>query len=255
MSFYLGSTKIGQIKFNSNAVLDSINVTPSTSTQTITPTSGTDGFNTVNVSAVTSSIDSNIQADNIKEGVTILGVNGTLPDYSDEINITLNNNIVTFKHINNSWIFSELYNSNINTLQSNCFSILCPEKINTPNVTIVNNSALANSNIKYITVGTVSTWSGVFGTIDLPNLRKLTVGEGTNVGLGMTLWTATNVINEGQTGIDELNYNIITGLANNLYDRQGLSALTIRFSSNIYNILTSETKAAFTSKNWNISYA
>lgn len=60
-----------------SAVIESLNVTPSTSAQTITAPLGTTGYNPVNVSAVTSSIDNNIQAGNIKKNVSILGVNGT----------------------------------------------------------------------------------------------------------------------------------------------------------------------------------
>ena len=55
--------------------LDTVNVTPSTSSQTINPTN--DGIGQVNVSAVTSSIDNNIVAGNIKKDVSILGVTGT----------------------------------------------------------------------------------------------------------------------------------------------------------------------------------
>lgn len=60
------------------AVIEELNVTPSISAQTITAPTGVDGYNPVNVSAVTSSIDANIQAGNIKSGVSILGVAGTL---------------------------------------------------------------------------------------------------------------------------------------------------------------------------------
>ena len=55
--------------------LDTKAVDPSTSQQTVT--SSADGLSSVTVNAVTSSIDSNIQADNIKKDVTILGVTGT----------------------------------------------------------------------------------------------------------------------------------------------------------------------------------
>ena len=55
----------------------SLNVTPSTSAQQLTPTTGVDGFDEVNVSAVTSSIDANIIPENIKKDITILGVTGT----------------------------------------------------------------------------------------------------------------------------------------------------------------------------------
>ena len=60
-------------------VLGTLNVTPTTSEQNITAqTEGYAGYSEVNVSAVTSSIDSNITAENIKKDVTILGVTGTL---------------------------------------------------------------------------------------------------------------------------------------------------------------------------------
>ena len=59
------------------AVIESLNVTPTTSAQTIRPGSGVDGFSPVNVSAVNSGIDANIVAENIKKDVTILGVKGS----------------------------------------------------------------------------------------------------------------------------------------------------------------------------------
>lgn len=55
--------------------LDSKTVNPSTNSQTVT--SSADGLSSITVNAVTASIDSNIQAGNIKDGVTILGVTGT----------------------------------------------------------------------------------------------------------------------------------------------------------------------------------
>lgn len=57
--------------------LTTLNATPTTSAQTITPESPYDGFDEVKISAVTSSIDANIAAGNIKKDVTILGVTGT----------------------------------------------------------------------------------------------------------------------------------------------------------------------------------
>ncbi len=53
-------------------------VNPSTSKQTVKKTSNTYyGLGTVTVNAVTSAIDENIVAGNIKSGVTILGVTGS----------------------------------------------------------------------------------------------------------------------------------------------------------------------------------
>ena len=60
-----------------SGVLDTLSVTPSTQAQSITPPAGTDGYNRVNVSAVDASIDSDIQSQNIRQGVNILGVHGS----------------------------------------------------------------------------------------------------------------------------------------------------------------------------------
>jgi hypothetical protein len=69
-----------------NAVaLQSKTATPTTSQQIITPDSGNTGLSSVTVNAVDNTIDNNIQANNIKTGVTILGVTGTLdPDKPDQ---------------------------------------------------------------------------------------------------------------------------------------------------------------------------
>ena len=58
---------------------ETFNVQPSTVEQTITPREGYT-FSSGTVRAVTSAIDSNIQPENIKEGVSILGVVGTLSE-------------------------------------------------------------------------------------------------------------------------------------------------------------------------------
>jgi hypothetical protein len=55
---------------------EDIDVTPTTSEQEITATSGKT-LRKVTVAAVTAAIDENIAAGNIKDGVTILGVTGT----------------------------------------------------------------------------------------------------------------------------------------------------------------------------------
>ena len=59
-------------------------VTPTTEQQTVTADTGKDGLGTVTVNAVTAAIDSNIKAENIKSGVTILGVEGTYTGESTE---------------------------------------------------------------------------------------------------------------------------------------------------------------------------
>lgn len=61
----------------SQPVIDPLSITPTTSQQTITAPSGVDGYSPITVNAVTSAIDANITAGNIKKDVSILGVTGT----------------------------------------------------------------------------------------------------------------------------------------------------------------------------------
>lgn len=68
---------VNSISTGSQPSLQSKTIIPTTSDQTITPDSGYDGLSQVVVSAVTSAIDSDIVAGNIKSGVNILGVTGT----------------------------------------------------------------------------------------------------------------------------------------------------------------------------------
>lgn len=72
-------TSTGKVLLNSSSApnIESLNVTPTTSAQTITASGSVDGYSPINVSAVTSSIDQNISAGNIKKDIVILGVTGT----------------------------------------------------------------------------------------------------------------------------------------------------------------------------------
>ena len=68
----------GTITVNVQPRLQTKEATPLTLAQTVSPDTGYDGLQSVTVTGVTSEIDSNITADNIKKDVTILGVTGTL---------------------------------------------------------------------------------------------------------------------------------------------------------------------------------
>jgi len=93
-----GYTGLGRVSVNvetTEPTLASLTVTPSTTAQTITPPSGTDGYNTVSVNAVTASIDSDIVAENIKKDVEILGVTGTYEGITPSGTITITSNGTT----------------------------------------------------------------------------------------------------------------------------------------------------------------
>lgn len=73
--------KAGVSFFNINGTLEElvgeeIEIAPTTDAQIITPSNGFNGITKIDVSGVTAAIDSNIVAENIKAGVTILGVEG-----------------------------------------------------------------------------------------------------------------------------------------------------------------------------------
>lgn len=69
-----------------------LSVTPSTSAQNFSPVAPANGYTSVAVAGVTSSIDSNIQPENIKQGVSILNVTGSLSEGAGTItNVTATN--------------------------------------------------------------------------------------------------------------------------------------------------------------------
>lgn len=86
MSIRIGTQLVSQYlnktTYNRNGneiILNPLTINPSTTLQTFTPNAN-EAYSTVTVNPVTYEIDSNIIAKNIKEGVTILGVTGTLSD-------------------------------------------------------------------------------------------------------------------------------------------------------------------------------
>ena len=73
-------------------------------------------------------------------------------------------------------------------------------------------------NLKNIVVGTLTNQCFTFAESNQANLRNITIGQDTNINLIFPYWTATNVIAEGQSGIDELNSNLYNNLLTKLYD-------------------------------------
>ena len=82
-----GYSGLGTVTVNvstSVPIINPLDITPSTSTQNFSASGVIKGFSPVVVNAVTSDIDSNITAGNIKSGVIILGVEGTLEELKGE---------------------------------------------------------------------------------------------------------------------------------------------------------------------------
>ena len=278
-------------------------VTPTTSAQTVTPDAGYDGLQEVEVDAVTSAIDANIQPGNIKQGVEILGVVGTLTqgiqidgatvtgdldiasffqtdsarraritsiDDSSTLTVNVNDAFVglgaEYIRLRNATSLAYAFGANdkcktlildnVTTAQGHqCRYMTALEVFVAPSLTIMPTYMFrANQVMVSAEFGTLTAWGSVIWDV-CRNMRSFTVGVGTAINIQLNKWTATNVIAEGPAAIAELNANIVSGLANRVADRTGDSALTITFGTALYNVLTAETLAAFTSKNWNVAYA
>jgi hypothetical protein len=99
---------------------------------------------------------------------------------------------------------------------TNCTSL---KNIEFPNlINIIGNSMFYNtSNLQSVQFGTLVQCVDPF-TTSVKNLRNITIGQDTDISLPFQYWYATNVINEGQSGIDELNANLYNNLLSKLYD-------------------------------------
>lgn len=134
-----------------------------------------------------------------------------------------------------------------------------PKKINMPSLNTFpgqNFMGLSNgNNVEELVLGSIKDWHFANNLPSLPSLRKLVIGKdsiNTRTSLPFDKWTALNVIDEGQSGIDELNTNIQTYVAPNLL----LNAnKTITFGSALYNVLTSDTFNAVAARGWNVASA
>lgn len=122
-------------------------VTPTTEQQVVTPDAGNDGLSKVTINAVTSSIDSNIKAENIKSGVEILDVVGTYEGDTSNI-ATVKKLLDATKHATS--LFSDykgasvdgliVYNdtsnvTNMMSMFSYCYKIISIPQLDTSKVT------------------------------------------------------------------------------------------------------------------------
>lgn len=78
-------TIINNLPITEEISLQEKTINPTTSSQTITADSNYDGLSSVTINAVTSSIDNDITANNIRKGIDILGITGTMEEYVEPI--------------------------------------------------------------------------------------------------------------------------------------------------------------------------
>lgn len=83
-------------------------------------------------------------------------------------------------------------------------------------------------------------------------LRNFTIGQGTDVNLPFSKWKASNVVAEGQSGIDELNSNLYNNLLTKLYDHSNDGETRI-LQIGWLDYITEENIAYANAKGWTIT--
>ena len=98
-----------------DVVAEDLTVNPSTTIQEFEPTGQYNAYSKVTVNPVTANIDANIRPENIREGVTILGVTGTMSEREDlNIELTaLENQVTTLQTALDSKTSSEMTQSDV----------------------------------------------------------------------------------------------------------------------------------------------
>lgn len=96
-------------------------------------------------------------------------------------------------------------------------------KINIPQCSVLGINGIFGTPkyLRKVVVGTLTSLHvNTFGTASnrMNVLRNFTIGVNTDIDLPLYQWTATEVIAEGQSGIDELNENLYNNLLIKLYD-------------------------------------
>ena len=103
---------------------------------------------------------------------------------------------------------------NGNEVFTSCSSL---QSVECPKLTIYPSNFFRNTNPINIILGVLVSVSLTHYT-KLTKAINITIGKDTNINLPFNFWTATDVINEGQSGIDELNSNLYNNLLTKLYD-------------------------------------
>ena len=177
-------------------------VAPTTSSQSIIADSGYTGLSKVTVSAVTSSIDSNITATNIRSGVSILGVNGTLeegitPTGTIEINQNGTHDVTNYASakVNVESISDTTYedglitrsitgdyvNNRITTIGNNSLRTLPITSLHCENVTSVAGEAVRQCNYLVDVYLPNCTQTGGYSFGICPLLERVELGAMTNI--------------------------------------------------------------------------
>ena len=249
---------------------ETVSITPSTSAQTITPSSGHNGITEVNVDAVTSSIDSNIQAGNIKKDISILGVTGTLNEGVD-INDYFSNTQNDYSYTSGKLLLQYIkkvppLNISNRTRLSDMFAqmnnLLSIEEIDTSNVTSMYGMFRECENLITIPALNAEKVTDIDGVLSYTS-SLTNVGGFINLGMAYDTSKEANyssyTLQLGRLYMDSYSKNLthesLMNIINNLYDikTKGCNAQKLILGTTNINKLTSEEIAIATNKGWTVS--
>jgi hypothetical protein len=131
------------------------------------------------------------------------------------------------------------------------YSVYTAKKIILPNCIKLGANSLNSNRFVEMTFGKLSAMAPQGNNLWY-DLRTVTIGQGTDINLPFQNWTATSVIAEGQSGIDELNSNLYNNLLTKLYDHsEDGEERTLRLGW--YDYVSEENKLYAKHKGWNIT--
>lgn len=194
MGLYFDISSITPTTGGGGANLTTLDVTPSVNAQSILPNTGYNGFSLVNVSAVNASIDANITASNIKQGVDILGVTGTMAPsgaHSASINYSVVNGVATAFNGDLTGAFdgiTEIAVNGMSRVYSSASAINSP--IIFPDLTTINDIGM-NGCFSYCTD---------IPSVDFPNLTNIG-----NSAMNKAFANCTNLISANFNSLTEIN--------------------------------------------------
>ena len=127
------------------------------------------------------------------------------------------------------------------------------QSVNLPNLTTISGNPpfQSCSSLNSVIFGTLLSIAEPFYNAK-KNLGNITIGQDTDINLPFNLWTATNLILMGQSGIDELNSNLYNNLLTKLYDHSNDGETRI-LQIGWLDYITPENIAYANAKGWTIT--